>query len=149
MFSAGLVVALRGGSGSLLAVLAGSGHRDPAGESSPQSYICASLNCCLTCKLLLASCTIQALFDRMVTSSSRCCPQDLTRMRMDELQPFMLPWDVRHLSACCCCLAPQLADLGTLEPSLLPTPGSHAHEVWPAGHSQLQHVAFMFGGSMC
>lgn len=56
-------------------------------------------------------------------------------MRMDELQPFMLPWDVRLLSACCRSVAPQLADLGTLEPSLFPSAGNIVHEIWPAGGS--------------
>ena len=54
-------------------------------------------------------------------------------MRMDEVQPYMLPWDAQHLSACCSLLAPGLAQLGTLEPSLFPTPEGKALEAWPSG----------------
>ena len=54
-------------------------------------------------------------------------------MRIDELQPYMLPWDARHILACCTTLAPGFGQLGTLEPSLFPSPGSIANVTWAEG----------------
>lgn len=59
--------------------------------------------------------------------------QDLSKLQLDEVQPYMMPWDARHLVACISDLVSEDRFFGTLEPSLFCSPDSSAKLVWPAG----------------
>lgn len=62
--------------------------------------------------------------------------QDLSRLQLDLVQPYMLPWDARHFVACISDLFSEDRFYSTLEPSLFCSPGSTASLVWPAGMGQ-------------
>lgn len=59
--------------------------------------------------------------------------QDMAKLQLDQLQPYMLPWDARHLQACMSDLLSEDASYGTLEPSLFCSPGSNSIIMWSAG----------------
>ena len=58
--------------------------------------------------------------------------QDVPKVQLDQIQPYLLPMDVRRLVACMKPLT-QAASYGTLEPSLFCSSLNDAHIVWPAG----------------
>lgn len=67
-------------------------------------------------------------------------------MQFDQLQPYMLPWDARHLQLCLSDLLSEAVSHGTLEPSLFCSPGSNSMLVWSAGIGHFSVVAMHASG---